>query len=349
MPRISRRHLIASGIAFSGTSFLSYSAWARATSVSQSGGAIGAAGAALPDAVRETLLFDFGWRFKFGHGTDPAKDLGFGLGQADFSKTGDFKPAKAGFDDSSWRALDLPHDWAVELPFEHDDNGGGDSQLQSHGYKPIGRRYPENSVGWYRREFEIPASDAGRRIRVEFEGMFRDALVFVNGCFVGRNDNGYAPFGFDLTDCLAYGKKNYILVRVDASFGDGWFYEGAGIYRHVWLVKTDPVHLGRWESTIRPTLNGESAVVALSTVVQNESTKTVASKVIWKIVDPNGVTVATAESSRQPIAPDGTSTYVASARLTKPALWCCGRSPSRTFTPQWLPLRLTGGYPMLNG
>ena len=321
MPRISRRHLIASGIAFSGSSFLSQSVWARAVSMPQGAGSAGAAGTIPLDPVREILLFDFGWKFKFGHGSDPAKDLGFGVGQSDFSKTADFKPAKAGFDDSGWRTLNLPHDWAVELPFEHDDNGAGDSQLQSHGYKPIGRRYPENSVGWYRREFEIPAVDVGRRIRVEFDGMFRDALVFVNGCFVGRNDNGYAPFGFDLTDFLAYGKKNYILLRVDASFGDGWFYEGAGIYRHVWLVKTDPVHLGRWESTIRSTLNGESAVLALSTVVQNESNQTVAGKVSWKILDPNGTTVATAESSRQPIAPDGTSTYVASARLTKPALW----------------------------
>ena len=271
--------------------------------------------------VRENSLFDFGWRFKFGHGTDPEKDLGFGVGQADFSKTGDFKPAKAEFDDSAWRTLDLPHDWAVELPFEHDDSGVGDSQLRSHGYKPIGRRYPENSVGWYRREFEMPASDVGRRIRVEFDGMFRDALVWVNGCFVGRNDNGYAPFGFDLSDFLAYGKKNYILLRVDASFGDGWFYEGAGIYRHVWLTKTDPVHLGKWESTVRSTLNGETATLALSTMVQNESGQAVSGKVSWKILDANGATVAMAESTRQPIGAGAAATFVASARLTKAALW----------------------------
>ena len=106
-------------------------------------------------------------------------------------------------------------------------------------------------MGWYRREFDIPASDLGRRIWVEFDGAFRDVLVFVNGCFIGRNDNGYAPFRFDLTDFLAYGAKNYIVLRVDASFGDGWFYEGAGIYRHVWLTKTDAVHLGKWDSTVR--------------------------------------------------------------------------------------------------
>ena len=180
-----------------------------------------------------------------GHGTDPARDLGFGNGQGDFAKTGDFAFSKSGFDDSKWRTLNLPHDWAVELPFVHDD------VQMSHGYKPLGRRYPETSVGWYRREFEIPASDLGRRIKVEFDGAFRSVLIFVNGCFIGRNDNGYAPFPFDLTDFLSYGAKNYIVARVDASFGDGWFYEGAGIYRHVWLTKSDALHLGKWESTVR--------------------------------------------------------------------------------------------------
>jgi beta-galactosidase/beta-glucuronidase len=178
-------------------------------------------------------------------------------GQGDFAKTGDFKFAKAGFDDSKWRTLSLPHDWAVELPFVRDE------ALNSHGFKPLGRRYPETSVGWYRREFEIPASDEGRRITVEFDGAFRSVLVFVNGCFIGRNDNGYAPFSFDLTDFLIYGAKNYIVARVDASFGDGWFYEGAGIYRHVWLTKTDALHLGQWESWVRTELKGNSATLTL--------------------------------------------------------------------------------------
>ena len=126
-----------------------------------------------------------------------------------------------------------------------------DEEQQSHGYKPLGRRYPETSVGWYRRAFDIPKEDAGRRITVEFDGAFRSALVFLNGYFIGRNDNGYAPFRFDLTDFLNYGGKNYLVVRMDASFGDGWFYEGAGIYRHVWLTKTDALHLGQWESYVR--------------------------------------------------------------------------------------------------
>jgi beta-galactosidase len=272
---------------------------------------------------RERLLFDFGWKFQFGHGTDPARDLGLGNGQGDFAKTGDFKFAKAGFDDSKWRALNLPHDWAVELPFVRDE------ALNSHGYKPLGRRYPETSVGWYRREFEVPASDLGRRITVEFDGAFRDVLVFVNGCFIGRNNNGYAPFSFDLTDFLSYGQKNYIVARVDASFGDGWFYEGAGIYRHVWLTKADALHIGQWENTVRTVLGtsatsratGTFATLTLGTVVVNEGNQVENAKVSWRILDAAGKTVATIEAPGQSIPVDGTANFTATAKLANPTLW----------------------------
>jgi beta-galactosidase len=266
-------------------------------------------------APREQLLFDFGWKFQFGHGTDPARDLGFGIGQGDFAKTGDFGFAKAKFDDSKWRTLNLPHDWAVELPFVNDDI------QNSHGFKPVGRRYPETSVGWYRHEFDIPASDLGRRISVEFDGAFRSVLIFVNGCFIGRNDNGYAPFRFDLTDFLSYGQKNYIVARVDASFGDGWFYEGAGIYRHVWLTKTDALHLGKWESTVRTAVNGNAATLTLGTVVQNEGKQAENAKVKWQILDAAGKTVATAEAAQQSIAVDGSASFTATAKLANPVLW----------------------------
>ena len=321
MSRISRRNLIASGLAFSSASLIERSAFARTASMLQAAGGDLSSATAGSVGPREELLFDFGWKFKLGNATDPAKDMGFGLGQSDFAKTGDFKIAKAGYDDSSWRTLDLPHDWAVELPFEHDDAGQGDASLRSHGYKPLGRRYPETSVGWYRREFEVPASDAGRRIWVEFDGAFRDSLVFVNGCFAGRNNNGYSPFRFDLTDFLAYGAKNCIVVRVDASFGDGWFYEGAGIYRHVWLTKMDPVHLGKWETVVRSDLHGNAAALTLSTIVQNEGTQPANATVSWNIVDPKGATVATAESPTQPLSVNGSGTYKATARIGNPALW----------------------------
>jgi len=305
--------MLASGLGLPASSLLAHPAWARMAAMPAV--AQGSAGAAPAIAPRERLLFDFGWKFTFGHGTDPSKDLGFGFGQGDFAKTGEFKFAKAGFDDSKWRALDLPHDWAVELDFVRDDS------LRSHGFKPLGRRYPETSVGWYRRVFEIPESDSGRRITVEFDGAFRDVLVFVNGCFAGRNNNGYSAFRFDISDFLVYGGKNCIAVRVDASFGDGWFYEGAGIYRHVWLTKTDAVHLGNWESTVRTAMNGNSATLALAAVVENEGARAASAKVAWRIFDAKGAEVAAAEAPAQTIAAGGAAGYSATARIVNPALW----------------------------
>jgi beta-galactosidase len=315
MSPITRRDLLYSGAALSASSLLARSAWGRAAALVGGYPGGGPAEALAAVAPREQLLFDFGWKFQFGHGSDPARDLGFGNGQGDFAKTGEFAFSKAKFDDSKWRAQNLPHDWAVELPFVRDE------EQRSHGYKPLGRRYPETSVGWYRREFEIPAGDAGRRISIEFDGAFRDVIVFVNGCFVGRNNNGYAPFRFDLTDFLAYGAKNFIVARVDASFGDGWFYEGAGIYRHVWLTKTDALHLGKWESYVRAEVSESSALLTLETAVQNDGKQAENAKVSWQILDAAGKTVATAEAAAQAVAVDGATTFTATAKLAAPALW----------------------------
>ena len=272
-------------------------------------------------APREQLLFDFGWQFALGNGDDPTKDFGFGFGQSDFSKTGTFKIATPDFDGAGWRRLNLPHDWAVELPFVHDDKGDEDNRMLSHGYKPLGRRYPATSVGWYRRTFEIPESDRGRRIWIEFDGAMRDIMLFVNGCFIGRHDDGYTPFRFDLTDFLNYGGKNYIALRVDASFGDGWFYEGAGIYRHVWLTKMDPVHLGKWESVVRPTVKGDTATLDLATIIENENEHPINASLEWTIVDAAGHTIAQTTSPAQAIAPNASMDYRATATVGNPTLW----------------------------
>jgi beta-galactosidase len=264
---------------------------------------------------RERLLLDFGWKFTFGHGSDPARDLGFGAEQEAFSKSGEFAFAQAKFDDAQWRPLDLPHDWAVELPFVHDES------LQSHGYKPLGRKYPETSVGWYRKTFLIPKEDRGRRVTVDFDGAFRSALIFFNGYFLGRNDNGYAPFSFDLTDYLLYGEPNALTVRMDASFGDGWFYEGAGIYRHVWLTKTAALHLAPWESIVRTQVNGRVATLSLQTLVQNREAVAADARVRWWIVDAAGGTVATAESTASTVDARGQQGFSTTAKFTEAALW----------------------------
>ncbi len=314
MTSFSRRELLRSGLALSGTALLAGPV-GRAHALLAGYPGVASAEALSAVAPREHLLFDFGWKFFQGHGCDPLRDLGFGKGQGDFAKTGDFEFATAKFDDSKWRPLNLPHDWAVELPFVHDE------ELQGHGYKPLGRRYPETSVGWYRRTFDIPKEDAGRRAWVEFDGAFRSALVFLNGSFMGRNDNGYAPFRFDVTDFLNYGSRNFLVVRMDASFGDGWFYEGAGIYRHVWLTKTDALHLGHWDSVVRTALKGNGATLSLGTVVQNQGTQAESCRVRWQILDAAGKVVGSADSAPQAVAAEGSATFTASATVSNAALW----------------------------
>ena len=132
----------------------------------------------IPDSItaRQHMPMDFGWRFALGHAWDASKDFNHGTGCFSyFAKTGyGDGPAAFDFDDRAWRIVDLPHDWAVELPF---DSKGG----HSHGYRAIGRDFPENSVGWYRKKFFIPESDLGRRIVIEFDGVHRDSRVWING------------------------------------------------------------------------------------------------------------------------------------------------------------------------
>src|ERR1700757_5122160 len=171
---ITRRDLLRSSLALSASTLVAGPV-SRAQAL-LAGYLDAASGEALAaPSPRERLLFDFGWKFFQGHGSDPGRDLGFGMGQADFAKTGEFDFATQKFDDSKWRALNLPHDWAVELPFVRDE------EQNSHGYKHLGRRYPETNVGWYRESFEIQKENSKRAIAVEFDGAFRSALIFLNG------------------------------------------------------------------------------------------------------------------------------------------------------------------------
>lgn len=164
--------------------------------------------AALGDATlapRERLLFDFGWRFHLGHASDASRDFEFGTFQRTFAKAGKdtATAAQLAFDDSAWELLDLPHDWAVTLPFRQEPISATiteEDPAAAHGYKPLGTSFPEHSVGWYRRTLQIPASDLGKRISLVFDGVFRDCIVFCNGHIVGRNASGYCGFEVDLSE-----------------------------------------------------------------------------------------------------------------------------------------------------
>jgi beta-galactosidase len=269
-------------------------------------------------SARERLLLDFGWRFHLGHADDSAQDFGFGR-RSEFAKSGEiFRPSQEDFDDSEWQAIDLPHDWAVELPFV-DDPGVNET-----GAKPLGRAHPTTSIGWYRRVFEIPQSDLGRRLSLEFDGVFRDSIVALNGHFLARNLSGYAPFRCDITDFANYGGKNVLVVRADATEHEGWFYEGAGIYRHVWLVKTNPLHIAHCGVYVTSKLNGATAQVSIATEVENETDDPQALATLHltqTIFDSAGKQIATATSFVGLISPWDTKKISQTLTVENPFLW----------------------------
>lgn len=189
------------------------------------------------DGFRE--LLNNGWVFSLGDASSMKKDFTHGTEYFTyFSKAGTAGQSKSpimqNFDDSGWREVNLPHDWVVDLPYNKDAS-------HSHGYKCVGWNYPENSVGWYRKHLAIPAEDYGKQVSIEFEGIFRDSEVFCNGFYLGHERSGYVSRVYDLSPYLTYGGDNVITVRCDASTEEGWYYEGAGIYRNVWLRKAGPV------------------------------------------------------------------------------------------------------------
>jgi len=270
-----------------------------------------------PGAGRERLLLDFGWRFHFGHANDPNKDFGYGGSTwGNFQKTGNFMPAGAlAYDDGDWRSIDLPHDWAIELPFTNDQD------LLNKGFYPLGRKYPETSVGWYRRVFELSADDAGKRITIEFDGAYRETMVVLNGFYIGRHSGGYDPFSFDVTDFAYVGQRNILLVRVDATQSDGWFYEGAGIYRHVWLVKTNPTHVKKWGTLVKPQIRSGEASLSILTEVSNDGTAARDARVVSTILDPSGQAVGKSASSPASIAPGAGQDYRQELVVKQPRLW----------------------------
>ena len=267
---------------------------------------------------RERLLMDMGWHFAFGNANDPAKDFDPSPGGNNnyFAKAGNSTGAAAtDFDDRAWRTLNLPHDWAVELPF--DSRGAA-----SHGSKAIGKSFPQNSVGWYRKSFPIPNSDLGKKISIEFDGVFRDSTVWVNGFYLGQESSGYASFSYDLTDYLNYGGNNVIAVRVDASLEEGWFYEGAGIYRHVWLTKTAPLHVAHWGTFVSTEINKtNAALITARSTIANEGTNEAAFSIAQAVLNAEGRPFARQLTRDLSLKPGAKGEFTNVLTLSNPKLW----------------------------
>src|SRR6185312_1148902 len=276
-----------------------------------------------PDTVPRTAalsrtrtLLDDDWRFHLGHASDPTQDFGYGV-RSEFAKSGAlFAPVShADFDASAWTQLDLPHDWLVDLPFVND------ASRADYGVKPVGRAYPATSIGWYRRMLDIPADQTDRRFRLDFDGVFRDCLVALNGHLIGRNFSGYAPFSVDITPNVNHGAPNVLVVRVNATEHEGWFYEGAGIYRHVWLVETAPVHVAHWGTFVTTTLEGTAARASAVSAVENDSDADARCRIEASVVDAHGAVVSTSRSAEQVVSAGRSAEIPYQLRIASPTLW----------------------------
>ena len=286
------------------------------------------------DSPREKLLLDPNWRFSNG---DPEK-IGnlFDYPEAELSKQnaaseekanalsrnrpddvktnigGDVSWVQPGFDDSKWRTVNLPHDWAIEMPFNRLAN-------TNKGSRQLGDK-DGTGIGWYRRHFDVEAADKGKTIWIEFGGSYRNTLVWLNGHCLGRMASGYTPFYFDVTQQLNYGGKNTLVARVDARKDEGWFYEGAGIYRHVWMIKTQPVHVAHWGTYITSKVAENSATLAIETTLENKGARAVVVDLVSIVQDAAGTEIARAESP-VPIEPGGQSAAKQSVAVENPKLW----------------------------
>ncbi|PXY46652.1 beta-galactosidase GalA [Flavobacterium hydrophilum] len=271
---------------------------------------------AQKQAERDLILIDKDWRFSFGHLYDTQKDFNHATGYFSYlTKTGfGDGPAAQNFDDRAWRKLDLPHDWAVEQPFSEKGSF-------SHGFKTAGKGFPEKSIGWYRKKINIPDSDKGRIISLKFDGVFRNSKVFFNGYFLGTEESGYNGFEYDVTAYVNYGGENTVVVRADASMEEGWFYEGAGIYRHVYLKKTNPIHVIANGSYVTSEIKENNAEVTAEVSVENKGNYKGQIEILQSVIDADGKQIA--NISQNVIAPDfyKTSSYSSKLQVNNPLLW----------------------------
>ncbi|MGE4569224.1 MAG: glycoside hydrolase family 2 TIM barrel-domain containing protein, partial [Bacteroidales bacterium] len=269
---------------------------------------------------REKLNFDENWQFSLGYAGDPAKDFGAGTEYFNYltkaNSIHNAGPYVAKFDASSWKTVNLPHDFVVDLPF-------ASNASHSHGYKTVGYKFPETSVGWYRKTFRVDQSELGNHFTLQFDGIFRDAIVWVNGFYMGGERSGYATRTYDITDYLNYGGENLICVRADATFEEGWFYEGAGIYRHVWLHKTHPLHVAPFGTFVSADVKSpyQEAVLKVETTISNASLQKQSYQIKQTLLDAKGVEVATQLSGTYTLASKDKLTSAQELSVSKPHLW----------------------------
>jgi len=230
-----------------------------------------------PNIQRQRWLLDSEWRF---HEGDIPMHVPQGQGETYmWVKTGyEQGVPNPVYDDTSWRVVDLPHDWAVEAPVDKNNN-------IANGFRPKG-------VAWYRRRFKLENEDPSLCYYLEFEGIFRNSTVWLNGHRLGNEPSGYTTFRYDVSDMINRGGINTIVVRVDATDFEGWWYEGSGIYRHVWLEAVPNLHIAPWGIFVSPSFPRSSdlskSIVKIQTKILNKSFRKNTVQLVSIIYNANG-------------------------------------------------------------
>ena len=270
--------------------------------------------------VREVIRLDEGWKFALGNAADPAKDFGCGTEYFNYlTKANSIHnegPYSSKFDDKDWQEVRVPHDWVTTLPYAQPAS-------HSHGYKTVGYKYPETSVGWYRKVIHIPADDLGKHIALQFDGIFRDARVWFNGFYMGTEPSGYATQVYDVTEYVNYGGDNLICVRADATLEEGWFYEGAGIYRDAWLMKSAAVSVAPFGTFVYADLKApyDHAALTIETEVNNHSLEAKTCTVEQRLLDAEGREVGKADATSLTLKGKQTLGCKQMLTLNAPHLW----------------------------
>lgn len=237
---------------------------------------------------RESMRFDKGWMFHKGDAPGAQKHA---------------------FDDSAWRVLDLPHDWSIEEKF-HPGAAGG----MRGGYVEIG-------TGWYRKRFDVPSTRRNGKVFIEFDGIYKDSDVWLNGKHLGKRWYGYVGFRYDLTPHIDWGGENIIAVRVNNAKQTCRWYSGSGIYRHVWLVYADKLSLAHWGTHVTtPTVSADSAVIHVDTLITNGYDTAKSCTLNTVILDPNNNSIADAKVESE-VNSAATHRFHQEFTIKKPALW----------------------------
>lgn len=248
------------------------------------------------DSLSE-ILFDAGWRFHRG---------------------GAQRAEAVDFDDSTWRVVDLPHDWSIE------DLPGTRSPFEPHAISQVSGGFTTGGTGWYRKSFTIPEEQKDKRICIWFDGVYMNADFWLNGELLGNHPYGYTGFWFDLTGKLKFGESNLLAVKVMNEGQNSRWYSGSGIYRHVWLKVSDPVHVAQWGTYITtPEVSESSASIRIRTTVSNKTSAAAEVDLITRILDAKGEEKARIRSTHA-IDAGGHFEFDQTSALSDPQLWSPG-------------------------